>query len=127
MNANHHSCVCIPQLLTAGYGYGPIKDQLSLVRIAAECWSFKCLEAEASEGSLSSAESISSNNDYSHPSEDDGDDQKHCKGKSSAEEGLNEDKTNDTVVDLHGQFYNMMVNDYDLYLRIVHYQVDISL
>nr|AEG78590.1 BSP1 [Cryptococcus gattii] len=110
------------KLLTAGYGYGPIKDQLSLVRIAAECWSFKCLEAEASEGSLSSAESISSSNDYSHPSEDDGDDQKHCKGKSSAEEGLNEDKTNDTVVDLHGQFYNMMVNDYDLYLRILHYQ-----
>nr|AAV28735.1 BSP1p [Cryptococcus gattii] len=112
------------KLLTADYGYGPIKDQLSLVRIAAECWkALNAPEAEASEGSLSSAESSFSSNDYSHPSEDDGDDdQKHCKGKSSAGEGSNEDKTNDTVVDLHGQFYNMMVNDYDLYLRILHYQ-----
>lgn len=115
--------------MTADYGYGSIKDQLSLVRIAAECWkALNALEAEASEGSLSSAESISSSNDYSHPSEDDGDDdQEHCKGKNSAGEGSNEDKTNDTLVDLHGQFYNMMVNDYDLYLRILHYQVDISL
>lgn len=115
--------------MTADYGYGPIKDQLYLVRIAAECWkALNPLETEASKGSLLSAESVSSSNDYSHPSEDDGDDdQKYCTGKSSAGEGSNGDKTNDTVADLHGQFYNMIVNDYDLYLRILHYQVDISL
>lgn len=77
---------------------------------------------------MSFTESISFGNDYSHLSEDGGDnDQKHCKGKSSEGKGLNKGKTVDTVVYLHDQFYDIMVNDHDLYLRILRYEVGLSL
>lgn len=112
------------RLLIADYGYKPIKDQLSLVQVAAECWkALNPLESETSEGSASSAEFISLGNDCSHPSEDDGNnDQKPCKSKSSEGEVLNKGKINGTVVDLHGQFQGMLTSDHDLYLRILRYE-----
>lgn len=82
------------------------------------------LEAEASEGSMSSREPICLGNGYLHVSEDDGNyDQKQCKGGSSEGESSNKGKSNDNVVDLHDQFHDIIVNDRDLYLRILHYEV----
>ncbi|OWT39675.1 hypothetical protein C362_02165 [Cryptococcus neoformans Bt1] len=112
------------QLLTADYGYKPIKDQLSLVQIAAECWkALNPIESEISHGSVPWAESISLGIDYSHPNKDDGNNgQKPYKSKTSEGEGLNKGKTSVTLIDLHGQFQEMVMNDHDLYLRILHYE-----
>lgn len=112
------------QLLTTDYGYRSVKDRSSLVRIATECWkALNPLEAEASEGSMSSGEPICLGNGYLHVSENDGNyDQKQCKGGSSEGEGPNKGKSNDNVVDLHDQFHDIIVNDSDLYLRILHYE-----
>ncbi|KIR40928.1 hypothetical protein I307_05308 [Cryptococcus deuterogattii 99/473] len=112
------------QLLTADYGYRSVKDRSSLVRIATECWkALNPLEAEASEGSMSSGERICLGNGYLQVSEDDGNyDQKQCKGGSSEGEGSNKGKSNDNVVDLYDQFHDIIVNDHDLYLRILHYE-----
>lgn len=112
------------QLLTADYGYKPIKDQLSLVQIAAECWkALNPLESEISHGSVPWTESISLGIDYSHPNKDGGNNgQKPYKSKTSEGEGLNKGKTSVTLIDLHGQFQEMVMNDHDLYLRILHYE-----
>nr|AEG78611.1 BSP1 [Cryptococcus gattii] len=111
------------QLLTADYGYRSVKDRSSLVWIATECWkALNPLEAEASEGNMSLGEPICLGNGYLHVSEGDGNyDQKQCKGGSSEGEGSNKGKSDDNV-DLHDQFHNIIVNDHDLYLRILHYE-----
>lgn len=73
---------------------------------------------------MSSGERICLGNGYLQVSEDDGNyDQKQCKGGSSEGEGSNKGKSNDNVVDLHDQFHDIIVNDHDLYLRILHYEV----